>query len=92
VSPSEQGQLQGANSAIMAITGLIGPVLFTVIFARFIGPQRDLHLPGAPFLVAMALMIVAMALAWRVTRARGALATASDPLSSAHASPPGIDP
>lgn len=67
VGPSEQGQLQGANSSIMGITGLIGPGLFTLTFAGFIGAYRDWHLPGAPFLLAALLMVVALALAWRVT-------------------------
>ncbi len=39
VSPSEQGQLQGANSSILGLTGVIGPGLFTLTFAGFIGSQ-----------------------------------------------------
>lgn len=68
VSPSAQGQLQGANSSLMAIMGLIGPSLFTLTFAYFIGPAATLHLPGAPFLLASLVMLMAMALAFRVTR------------------------
>jgi MFS transporter, DHA1 family, tetracycline resistance protein len=70
VGPSEQGQLQGANSSIIGITGLIGPGLFTLTFASFIGPHRDWRLPGAPFLLATLLMAAAMVLAWRVTNRR----------------------
>ncbi|MGH9766637.1 MAG: TCR/Tet family MFS transporter, partial [Blastocatellia bacterium] len=65
VGPSEQGQLQGANSSIMGITGLIGPGLFTLTFASFIGAHRDWRLPGAPFLLAALLMTIALVLAWR---------------------------
>ena len=68
VSPSEQGKLQGANGAINAISGLIGPIVFATVFATFIGPRRDLQLPGAPFLLASMLMVVAAVGAWRVTR------------------------
>jgi DHA1 family tetracycline resistance protein-like MFS transporter len=68
VSASEQGQLQGANSSIMAIANLIGPSIFTLTFAYVIGPARDWHLPGAPFLLAMLMLIAAALLAWRVTR------------------------
>jgi len=68
VSPSEQGELQGENSSIAGITGLIGPVLFTTTFATFIGPRRDLHFPGAPFFLAACLIGVAFLLARRVTR------------------------
>src|SRR3990172_1708048 len=70
VSPSEQGQLQGALASIKGVTGMIAPPLFTQMFARFIGPQRAWHLPGAPFLLASLLTVSALVLAWRVTRVR----------------------
>jgi MFS transporter, DHA1 family, tetracycline resistance protein len=68
VSPGEQGQLQGANSSIMGITGMIGPGLFTLTFAHFIDPSSRVRMPGAPFLLAALLMVAALFLAWRVTR------------------------
>ena len=55
--PSEQGQLQGAINSLRGISGLIGPGLFTWIFARSIGP--GLHTPGMPFFVAAALLLAA---------------------------------
>jgi DHA1 family tetracycline resistance protein-like MFS transporter len=67
VGPSEQGRLQGANSSIMGITGMIGPGLFTLTFASFIGAHRNWRLPGAPFLLAAMLMALALVLSWRVT-------------------------
>lgn len=70
VSPREQGQLQGANASIMGIMGVIGPALFTQTFALFIGRLSNWHLPGAPFLLASTLMLIALALAWSVTRTR----------------------
>ncbi len=69
VALNEQGRLQGANSSIMGIAGMIGPGVFTVVFASFIGPQAGLHLPGAPFLLASLMLIASMLLAWRVTHA-----------------------
>ena len=69
VSPSEQGQLQGANSSIMGITGMIGPGIFTLTFAWFIGPRSPWHVPGAPFLLAATMTACALVLASRVTRA-----------------------
>ena len=78
VSPSEQGQLQGANSSIMGITGMIGPGLFTLTFAAFIGRYSSVHLPGAPFLLAALLMMAAMALAARATRPSAESAAAPD--------------
>lgn len=68
VSPTEQGALQGATSSIMGIAGMIGPALFTVVFAAFIKPQRVVHLPGAPFYLAALLILVGIPLAWRATR------------------------
>jgi DHA1 family tetracycline resistance protein-like MFS transporter len=68
VSGTEQGQLQGANSSLVALSGLLGPYLFSYIFARSIGPQAAWELPGAPFLAASAMLLAAAALAWWVTR------------------------
>jgi DHA1 family tetracycline resistance protein-like MFS transporter len=68
VSVSEQGQLQGAIMGLRGLSGLISPFVFTFTFATFIGSRSNLHLPGAPFLLSSILLIVAFALAWRVTR------------------------
>jgi MFS transporter, DHA1 family, tetracycline resistance protein len=74
VSPGEQGQLQGANSSLMGFAGLIGPFLFTGIFAHFISPPAW-WLPGAPFLLAAALLALAIPVASAVARpSRGARA------------------
>jgi DHA1 family tetracycline resistance protein-like MFS transporter len=62
VSPSEQGQLQGANSSARSIAGLIGPGLFTATFAYMIG-----WLPGAPFLLAALLLMLAAGVTWVAT-------------------------
>lgn len=67
VGPSEQGQLQGANASLMGIANLLGPGIFTQTFALFIGPEAGWHLPGAPFLLAAIMLVIAAALAWRVT-------------------------
>ena len=69
VGPSEQGQLQGINGSLMGLTGVIGPTLFTLIFAFFIGTQAPINLPGAPFLLSALLMIASLLLALKVTRA-----------------------
>jgi DHA1 family tetracycline resistance protein-like MFS transporter len=67
VDPTAQGQLQGANSSLRGIAGLIGPTLFTQTFAGFIGADAGWHLPGAPFLLAAALVAGGLGVAWRVT-------------------------
>ena len=68
VSAGHQGQLQGALSSVMGLTGIIGPGLFTSTFAYFISPARAAPLPGAPFLVATALLVTGVGLAWKVTK------------------------
>jgi len=68
VSPSEQGQLQGALSSVVTMTGIVGPTIFSLTFATFIGSRRDWHLPGAPFLLAAALLVVAVVVVTRITR------------------------
>jgi DHA1 family tetracycline resistance protein-like MFS transporter len=70
VSPSEQGQLQGANGSIMAIAGMIAPTVFTQSFALGIDPEFRWHLPGAPYLLASLMTLASFAVAWRVTRPR----------------------
>ena len=70
IGPSEQGQLQGANSSLIGISGLIGPGLFTLTFSSFIGANRDRGLPGAAFLLAAILMAIALVIAWRATSHR----------------------
>jgi DHA1 family tetracycline resistance protein-like MFS transporter len=68
VGATDQGLLQGANSSIMGISGMIGPALFTQTFAFFISPGRSIQHPGAPFLAASLLMVIALMVAWRVTK------------------------
>ena len=60
VGADEQGRLQGALSIFLGLTGLVGPVLFTNIFAWSIGPGAALHLPGLPILVGAGLMVLAL--------------------------------
>ncbi len=70
VSPSEQGQLQGATTSLRGVAGLVGPLLFTHTFARFIDPSTRLQLPGAPFLLAGLLIACALPVALRASESR----------------------
>jgi DHA1 family tetracycline resistance protein-like MFS transporter len=67
VTPTEQGQLQGALGSIRGVAFMIGPLLFSSLFASSIGPYRRWHLPGATYLLAAVLMTIATIVAWRVT-------------------------
>ena len=68
VSGSEQGQLQGAIASLNGVTGLIGPTLFTQIFAHFIDAQTEWQVPGAPFLIASLLLLAAATISWQATK------------------------
>ena len=68
VDPTRQGELQGANGSLMGITGVLGPSLFTQTFAVFIAGGGWPVIPGAPFFLAAAMMVVAMLVALHATR------------------------
>jgi len=72
VSASEQGQLQGANTSLMGVAGLIGPFLFTLSFSHYIAADRAFKLPGAPFFIAAGCLLCGAAIAAYSTRARHA--------------------
>jgi DHA1 family tetracycline resistance protein-like MFS transporter len=66
VSPSEQGELQGALASLRGIAMLFGPGIFSLTFAYFIAPEH--HLPGAPWYLASMLMLVSLVVAWSVAK------------------------
>jgi DHA1 family tetracycline resistance protein-like MFS transporter len=70
VSANEQGQLQGALSSLRGIAFMIGPMLFTGVFAAFIEPHRSRQLPGAPYLLAAMMLAAAVMVAARTTAPR----------------------
>jgi DHA1 family tetracycline resistance protein-like MFS transporter len=69
VPADQQGQLQGATSSVQSVSQLVGPFLFTLTFAWFIGDTAPFKLPGAPFLLASALLLLALVIALRATTA-----------------------
>ena len=74
VDATEQGRLQGALASLMGLASLIGPLVFTGTFAVFISTRADWGLPGAPYLLASALVFGAVLLAWRTTKPLAAAA------------------
>ena len=69
VGQDEQGRLQGANVSVQSIAQLIGPFLFTLTFASFIGTSSPWTMPGAPFLLAAVLLVLTLAFAARAIAA-----------------------
>jgi DHA1 family tetracycline resistance protein-like MFS transporter len=68
VSASEQGRLQGARSSLIGLATLIGPGVFTTLFAVALDNAAPAVLLGAPFLAAAVLRFAAFVAAARVTR------------------------
>ena len=93
VQPNEYGLLQGANASIMGIAGIIGPVMFSQVFAFFLVPHGGIAVPGAAFFLGAGLLACALVLAWRVTRVDGAsLGAAAGVAPSASGSAPAPAP
>jgi DHA1 family tetracycline resistance protein-like MFS transporter len=63
VSPTEQGQLQGANTSVSSVAQIIGPSIFTLTLAWSVGSNMPIALSGAPFLLAAAMLALAGVLA-----------------------------
>lgn len=78
VEPDQQGQLQGATTSVQSVSQLVGPFLFTLTFAYFIGAQAPLKMPGAPFLLAAALLALALLIAARTLTALKSCTIAPD--------------
>ena len=66
VNEREQGELQGAIQSMRSITFIIGPVLFSQVFSWFINPKHSIHVPGAPYFLAAALLFTAMLMSTRI--------------------------
>jgi DHA1 family tetracycline resistance protein-like MFS transporter len=64
VSPSEQGELQGAIGSMRGMAMIAGPGIFSTVFAIFIAPGHAL--PGAPWYLAAAMLAAALVMAWIV--------------------------
>ena len=62
VEATAQGRLQGAVASLAGVTGMLGPLIFTQIFAFGIASSW-LHLPGAPYLLSATLLGASLLLA-----------------------------
>jgi DHA1 family tetracycline resistance protein-like MFS transporter len=60
----EQGLMQGAINSLRGIAGLVGPMLFTLVYARSVGVGALVPSQGATFYLASGLLLVGLAIAW----------------------------
>jgi MFS transporter, DHA1 family, tetracycline resistance protein len=65
ISAMDQGQLQGALGSIRAITGMVGPLIFTGVFAAVVQRGNEQHL-GAAFVLSALLLVTALLIGLRV--------------------------
>jgi DHA1 family tetracycline resistance protein-like MFS transporter len=61
--PSDaQGELQGATASLMSLTMIVSPVIMTELFHQYSREGAVIDFPGAPFLAAALLALLALAL------------------------------
>ena len=65
VGDDQQGELQGALTSLSALAMIISPMLMTTTFAAFTAETAPFYMPGAPFLLALVLTLIAIALFMR---------------------------
>lgn len=60
VPDNQQGELQGLITSVGAVAMIVSPLLMTTVFAAFTGPDTAIFFPGAPFIVSIVLIILAL--------------------------------
>ena len=58
ISDDAQGELQGAIASMISLTSIIGPIVMAGLFGAY-ADAEGLFFPGAPFLLSVAILIVA---------------------------------
>ena len=60
VGDKRQGELQGALTSVGAVAMIIAPMLMTSVFAQYTSSGAAVYFPGAPFLLSLGLILVAL--------------------------------
>jgi len=60
VGDDQQGELQGVMTAVHALSMIVSPLMMASVFAQFTREGTSIYLPGAPFLVALVLLLVGL--------------------------------
>jgi DHA1 family tetracycline resistance protein-like MFS transporter len=68
VSPSEQGQLQGANMSVASIAGVVSPLFFGAVYSWSLREGSSPSDSGLAFLISAGVLVVAASLGWIVAR------------------------
>jgi len=67
IGPTQQGELQGGIASMMSLTAILSPPIMTQTFGLFSGANAVIYFPGAPFLLAGILTVLALMLFIRTT-------------------------
>ena len=62
VADNEQGELQGALTATMSLSAIIGPLIMTNLFYVFTQENTPIQFPGAPFVLGAILVLISFLL------------------------------
>ncbi len=68
VPPNAQGELRGAQTSLMSLCSIIGPLMMTNLFAYFTSKNAPVQWPGAPFWAAALLILMSLGMLWRLLR------------------------
>jgi DHA1 family tetracycline resistance protein-like MFS transporter len=66
VPADQQGALQGTLASLASLSGIVGPVVGTQLFAYFTSPSRHLFIPAAPFYGSAVLYFIGLLVAAKV--------------------------
>lgn len=69
VGKQEQGELQGAINLLRSVGMIVGPPLFTIVFAYSVSGTHAWKAPGAGWFLGAALLFISAIIAWRATSA-----------------------
>lgn len=67
IGPTQQGQLQGGMSSMMSLTSILSPPIMTQTFGFFSTANAPIYFPGAPFILAGILAVLALVLFIKTT-------------------------
>ncbi|WP_390915258.1 MFS transporter [Pseudosulfitobacter sp. SM2401] len=70
VDDNQQGELQGALTSVSALAMIMAPMTMTYTFAVFTSETAPIYMPGAPFLLSVGLIAIALFVFARSGRAK----------------------
>jgi DHA1 family tetracycline resistance protein-like MFS transporter len=71
VADNEQGELQGAMTALISLSSIIGPLVMTNLFYQFTQDDAPFQFAGAPFAVGAVLVLVSLLLSRKSLNSMG---------------------